>query len=124
VSCRGNSASLEFFVFPVPPGGRTIAPASRRPHRHTGEPPMPRKLIGLLAVLVALGPATTLLAAGGDKKGDTPPKTPLWPDGAPGAVGENPEDIPTVTVYLAPADKANGTAVVICPGGGYGALAM
>lgn len=27
--------------------------------------------------------------------------------------------IPTLTVYLPAADKANGTAVVICPGGGY-----
>ncbi len=27
--------------------------------------------------------------------------------------------IPTLTVYLPAADKANGTAIVICPGGGY-----
>jgi len=27
---------------------------------------------------------------------------------------------PTLTVYLPPKEKANGTAVVICPGGGYG----
>lgn len=27
---------------------------------------------------------------------------------------------PTLTVYLPPKDRANGTAVVICPGGGYG----
>jgi acetyl esterase/lipase len=31
---------------------------------------------------------------------------------------------PTLTVYLAPKDKATGTAVIICPGGGYGILAM
>jgi acetyl esterase/lipase len=30
---------------------------------------------------------------------------------------------PTLTVYEAPKKKRNGTAVVICPGGGYGALA-
>jgi acetyl esterase/lipase len=48
----------------------------------------------------------------------------LWPDGAPGAMGKEAADIPTVTVYLPPADKATGAAVVICPGGGYGALAM
>lgn len=30
---------------------------------------------------------------------------------------------PTLTLYAAPADKANGTAVVICPGGGYNILA-
>ena len=85
---------------------------------------MQRKLFGLATTLLALWLGTGLAGAGGDKKGDVPPKIPLWPDGAPGAVGENAEDIPTVTVYLAPADKANGAAVVICPGGGYGALAM
>ena len=31
--------------------------------------------------------------------------------------------VPTLTVYPADADKANGTAVIICPGGGYGILA-
>lgn len=31
---------------------------------------------------------------------------------------------PTLTVYPASADKANGAAVVVCPGGGYHILAM
>lgn len=31
---------------------------------------------------------------------------------------------PTLDVYPAPVEKANGTAVVICPGGGYGGLAI
>lgn len=31
---------------------------------------------------------------------------------------------PTLTVYLPPKEKANGTAVVICPGGGYGINAI
>src|SRR6266446_693562 len=48
----------------------------------------------------------------------------LWPNGAPGAVGNEDKDKPTLTVYRPPADKANGTAVVICPGGGYGFLAV
>lgn len=30
---------------------------------------------------------------------------------------------PTLTIFLPPAAKANGTAVVICPGGGYGIVA-
>jgi acetyl esterase/lipase len=47
----------------------------------------------------------------------------LWPDGVPGAAGKEEADIPTLTVFRPPADKANGTAVVICPGGGYGFLA-
>jgi acetyl esterase/lipase len=47
----------------------------------------------------------------------------LWPDGAPGAVGNEPADIPELRVYLPEADKATGAGVVVCPGGGYGALA-
>ena len=31
---------------------------------------------------------------------------------------------PSLTVYTPPAGKANGTAVIICPGGGYGILAF
>src|SRR5262249_47045563 len=30
---------------------------------------------------------------------------------------------PTITLFRAPADKANGAAVVVCPGGGYNILA-
>lgn len=30
---------------------------------------------------------------------------------------------PSLTIYLPPKEKANGTAVVICPGGGYGIIA-
>ena len=48
----------------------------------------------------------------------------LWPDGAPGAVGEEEPDQPTIRVYLPDDDKATGAGVVICPGGGYGILAM
>jgi acetyl esterase/lipase len=47
----------------------------------------------------------------------------LWPEGAPGALGQEEADKPSLTIFPAPADKANGTAVVICPGGGYGHLA-
>jgi PelA/Pel-15E family pectate lyase len=47
----------------------------------------------------------------------------LWPDGAPGAAGTEPQDKPKLTVYRAPADTANGTAVVVLPGGGYRTLA-
>ena len=49
---------------------------------------------------------------------------PLWPEGAPGAVGEEAEDIPTLTIYLPETSAANGAAVVVCPGGGYAHLAM
>ena len=48
---------------------------------------------------------------------------PLWPDGAPGALGTNSNDIPTLTAYLPDATNASGAAMVICPGGGYAHLA-
>jgi acetyl esterase/lipase len=48
----------------------------------------------------------------------------LWPGGAPGAVGNEDADRPTLTVYLPPADRAVPTGVVVCPGGGYAKLAM
>ena len=47
----------------------------------------------------------------------------LWPGGAPGALGNDPVDIPTLTPYLPPKDKMTGAAIIICPGGGYGHLA-
>ena len=49
---------------------------------------------------------------------------PLWPDGAPDAAGDTESDIPTLTVYLPEEGKATGAGIVICPGGGYGHLAM
>jgi len=48
----------------------------------------------------------------------------LWEGDAPGAKGKEDVDVPTLAVYRPAADKANGASVVICPGGGYGHLAM
>ncbi|MEI9865978.1 MAG: alpha/beta hydrolase [Limisphaerales bacterium] len=67
----------------------------------------------------------TLLAA------DEPQTIPLWRNGAPGF--ESRKDIPeqaasywvrninnpSLTVFLPPKEKANGAAVIICPGGGF-----
>ncbi len=73
----------------------------------------------LLPLMIAgvLLPAPTALA-------DTPEKILLWPEGAPGAKGDTPNDKPTLTVCLPEKEKATGTAVVVCPGGGYGGLAV
>jgi acetyl esterase/lipase len=48
----------------------------------------------------------------------------LWPGGAPGALGEEDRDKPSLTAWPADPAKSTGTAVVVCPGGGYGALAV
>jgi acetyl esterase/lipase len=72
---------------------------------------------------------------------------PLWPGTAPGDKGpfDEEKDLtkpnenlvagkrvirlgnvskPTISLYQPPSDKRNGTAVVVCPGGGYQILAM
>ena len=92
----------------------------------------------LLVALVAGAPA---FGAG------APEPIPLWPKGAPcekGDVGEErdmtkPEgnkpagkrvirlgnvSVPTITVYRPAKQKNTGAAVVVCPGGGYGILAL
>jgi acetyl esterase/lipase len=78
-------------------------------------------LLETLLVVVLTAPAAS--AGGG-------PKTyPLWPDGAPGALGKetgdefHAGDVPTITVYQPDPGKATGASVVVCPGGGYGFLA-
>jgi acetyl esterase/lipase len=48
----------------------------------------------------------------------------LWPHGAPGAKGDEDFDKPAIWVFLPPEKLATGTAVVVCPGGGYGHLAI
>ena len=64
--------------------------------------------------------ASLLLALVG---ADPAPQTfPLWPGKAPHAVGDSATDKPELTAYRP--EKPNGTAVVVCPGGGYGGLAM
>lgn len=48
---------------------------------------------------------------------------PLWPDGAPNALGNSTNDIPTLTPFLPSNGTSSGSAIIICPGGGYGGLA-
>lgn len=50
------------------------------------------------------------------------PTIPLWDAAAPGALGEQDADRPTLTIFRA--RQPTATAVIVAPGGGYGALAM
>jgi acetyl esterase/lipase len=86
-------------------------------------------IAGLLVVCVA---AVRAQAPQNPAAGSAPPRAatpaspqtiPLWDTGAPGALGQADSDIPTITVYRAPRGSS-GTAVIVAPGGGYGALAM
>jgi acetyl esterase/lipase len=80
----------------------------------------------LRSLSLALG--ISLLSASG-ASAEEPRTLPLWPGGAPGAAGSDPGDenhsgdIPTITVYLPPKERATGSSIVICPGGGYVFLA-
>ena len=75
-----------------------------------------RKRFRYLAILVVFMLSSTILAA-------EPKPELLWPDGAPGAKGDKPDDKPTLTVWLPEKEKRVGTAIVVCPGGGYSHLA-
>lgn len=68
------------------------------------------------ALLILALPVVALPQASGQP-------VPLWPKGAPGAKGTAASDTPTVQAWLPAPDKANGAAIVICPGGGYSGLA-
>jgi len=72
-------------------------------------------------LLIALFAATPLHSAHGAE----PEPTPLWQKGAPGALGTEAKDQPSITVYpVAPGEKNTATAVIIFPGGGYSMLAV
>ncbi len=94
---------------------------------------MMRLLFGLFAVLSLALPSSA----------QSPIVKNLWPGKAPGEVKELPPEadqdskpgqlairrlgnvsIPQLTVSFPPTGKANGTAVVVAPGGGYSILAM
>jgi acetyl esterase/lipase len=51
-----------------------------------------------------------------------PKEVPLWGEKIPGPTSMDAKNVPTLTTYLA--EKPNGTAVVVCPGGGYSGRAI
>ena len=53
-----------------------------------------------------------------------PQTFPLWQGRAPAALGDAPEDVPTLTIYMPPNTTGPMTAVIVAPGGGYRALSM
>lgn len=83
----------------------------------------------MLSGFKGVAPLLLVMCVSGWARGAEPPaatRAPivvrLWEGDAPGAQGTADADIPTLTVFL-PAERANGAAVVVCPGGGYGGLA-
>jgi len=85
--------------------------------------PAPRRLGSTLALLAGIATAAAQ-AADPPMLATAPAETiRLWSGQAPGAVGDKDQDIPVIAWW--PAKQATGptAALVICPGGGYGALA-
>lgn len=52
-----------------------------------------------------------------------PAHDPLWPAGAPGALGSEAKDIPSLARFAPAEGKANGASMLVLPGGGYAHLA-
>lgn len=84
------------------------------------------RLTFTLALLLMLSPILALAE---------PTMIPLWPEGVPDAQPDGGQEYvkddrvfnvqqPSLTLHAPPAGKANGTAVILCPGGGYGRLAV
>jgi acetyl esterase/lipase len=80
---------------------------------------LPPSLLSVVAAIAPLFAASSLHAASPEPLAPLP----LWPEKAPGALGDKDQDKPTLTAYLPDPAKATGNTIVICPGGGYGGLA-
>jgi acetyl esterase/lipase len=90
--------------------------------RSTGAGVLPL-MIGLVASIVSVGAMSR--SAQGSEPSASAETIRLWPHGAPGAKGSDPDkDVPTLSVWLPRPEAATGSAVVVCPGGGYAMLAM
>lgn len=75
-------------------------------------------------VIIVLSTALATTVASAEPDAAVPTKIPLWSTAAPTGDGRTEAAGPTITVHRPAADKANGAAVVICPGGGYGGLVV
>jgi acetyl esterase/lipase len=75
----------------------------------------PIRLTWTLLTLAAAAAATPAVPSTGDALR-------LWPHRAPRAATTAPAEVPTLTCFPPASGTANGTAVVICPGGGYSHL--
>jgi acetyl esterase/lipase len=81
-------------------------------------------LKGLLiaAGLGLVAAAMCAAALRGNAEGE-PRTVRLYTGPVPEARGAEDADIPSVTIYSPPPDRATGSVIVVCPGGGYGGLA-
>lgn len=83
-----------------------------------------RQTLCLLSLAIAGLWMTTATTLAQEAAAPTSKTELLWPAGAPGANGTEDKDKPTLIIYLPDPSKATGCGVVVCPGGGYGGLAI
>jgi acetyl esterase/lipase len=88
----------------------------------------------LLLVALLASPAARGVSPQPPSKRESAGAIPLWPDKPPQFVENAPAEsvdehgsvrnvtVPSLVLYPAPAEKRNGMAIIICCGGGYGAL--
>ena len=74
-------------------------------------------MVLLILMLLAASPAMA------QPRGREPVVEPLYPGGVPDALGDAEADKPALSIFLPQGHHADG-AVVVCPGGGYGGLAV
>jgi acetyl esterase/lipase len=78
----------------------------------------------ILFILLCAAPGAGALAQAPAPIVQEPQTIPLWQGRAPGARGDAPEDVPTLTIYMPPNTSRPMTAVIVAPGGGYRTLSM
>jgi acetyl esterase/lipase len=79
--------------------------------------------VGLMACPAANAQLTTCATAGNDNAFLNIQTIRLWPGDAPQATGTTCDDIPTLTILGPRTGSANGSAVIVLPGGAYRGLA-
>ena len=80
--------------------------------------------IGLVLLVIVAAISTPIFAADQTSPpATTQPVVRLWDGDAPGAVGNGPIDIPTLTAFAPRAIARPCAAVIVCPGGAYTHLA-
>src|SRR2546421_10070280 len=88
-----------------------------------------------LSSRLLLGAATAFVAAGAAAAQAQERVIPIWPGAAPGSENWTQKEAeyrtpqgqrwvrnvvtPTLTIFLPPREKATGTGIIVCPGGGF-----
>jgi len=82
-------------------------------------------LLSLSLCLPAFSLAHAAEAPPSTTAADVPKAELLWPKGAPGALGKDAQDAPTIQVFLPPSGTPKtASGVVVLPGGGYWTVAI